>query len=224
MSEDIIRKHKNKLKSLEEKRVSWLNNWRKISDYIMPRRGVFSEEPNDGNLQTSKIWDSTATVAVERLASGIHSGLTSPTRPWFKLLLFPMELMDRQSSREWFEVAEQILYNAFAHSNFYDALHEAYVELVCFGSTCLLMEDINDGTLNFRVVPAGQYYLAESANGRINTLYRKFWMQLHQIVEQFGSSALPKRLNEMAKKDPYEWERIVHCIEPNLLYNKYNKK
>jgi hypothetical protein len=219
-----IKKHLMRLDSLEQDRMSWVSNWKNIAEYIIPRRGSFNNIPNNaGSSVGSKIWDSTATVAVERLASGIHSGLTSPTRPWFKLMLLPIERMDSQNAREWFESAEQVLYNAFAHSNFYDALHEAYVELTCFGSTCVLLEEGIDGRLNFRVVPAGQYYFAPGQDGRIDTMYRKFWLQVHQIVQQFGGS-IPKRISDKIDKDPYAWEQVVHCILPNTKYNPHDKR
>ncbi len=224
MSESMIKRHLTRLESLEQERLSWVGTWKNISEYIMPRRGVFTDQPNDGKPKGQKIWDSTATIAAERLASGIHGGLTSPTRPWFKMSILDTGMMDLESVRAWFDATERVLYNAFAHSNFYDAMHEAYVELACFGSTCVICEEAKDGRLNFRVVPAGQYSLAPSFDGRIDTMYRRFWLQVKQIAEQFGTRGLPARFQEKLEKHPYDWEQVVHCITPNENYNPHNKR
>jgi len=214
-----IRRHSDILMKLEQDRDSWLNVWKNISEYILPRRGSFDNKPNDGSQDNLKIWDSTATVAMERLASGIHGGLTSPSRKWFRLSLTDESLLERQAVRRWLDSTEKIMYNAFAHSNFYDAIHEADLELVAFGTTCLLEEMGSNNKIIFKVVPAGQYCLAPGLDGRIDILYRKFWMQLRQIVQEFGIKNLPVSYVDRLERYPYDWFSIVHYVGPNPKFN-----
>ena len=47
------------------------------------------------------IYDSTATRALRVLAAGIMSGMTSPSRPWFRLTVSDDKLMDRQAVKLW---------------------------------------------------------------------------------------------------------------------------
>lgn len=225
MAESIIKKHLLRLEGLLEERRSWEGTWKEIADYIMPRRGCFSDRPNDGSKKSDKIFDPTATIATERLASGIHGGLTSPTRPWFRMDILDTQMAGMEAVRGWFDAAEKVIYNALAHSNFYDSMHEVYTELAAFGQSVLMCEEGREGRINFRVVPAGQYVLAPSFDGEITTMYRKFAMQRQQLVEQFGTRGLPSRLNaEAIEKYPYEWEIVVHCVSPNRNYNPYAKR
>jgi len=214
-----IQKHTEILFKLENERESWLGTWKDISEYILPRRGSFFNKPNDGSQVNNKIWDATATVSMERLASGIHGGLTSPSRKWFRLSMADEKLLDIGVVRGWLEDVERIMYNTFANSNFYDAIHEADLELVAFGSTCLLEEEGKNGEIVFKVVPAGQYCFAPGLDGRIDIMYRKFYMQLRQISEEFGVKNLPASYISRLEKCPFDWFSVVHYVGPNPKFN-----
>ena len=74
----------------------WYPAWRDLSKYINPTKGFFYEQrPNVGyEIDHKTVLDGHATQAVDILASGMLSGLTSPSRPWFKLGLDDPDLME----------------------------------------------------------------------------------------------------------------------------------
>ncbi len=72
--------------SLWTERASFDTHWRELSQYILPRRSRFTTtDTNKGDKRNQSIIDSTATEAAGICAAGMHSGVTSPARPWFKL-------------------------------------------------------------------------------------------------------------------------------------------
>ena len=82
-------KHVNgRLLGLRANRYSWWAHARELADYLLPRRYKWLVTPNQmsrGSPVNQHILDSTGTLAARNLASGMMSGISSPTRPWFKL-------------------------------------------------------------------------------------------------------------------------------------------
>src|SRR4029077_16653632 len=88
-SEERLRAfQQGRLLGLRTNRYSWWTHARELADYLLPRRYKWLITPNQmarGSPINSHILDSTATLAARNLASGLMSGVSSPTRPWIKL-------------------------------------------------------------------------------------------------------------------------------------------
>ena len=91
--------------SLWSGRASFDSHWRELGDWMLPRRTRFwSADRNKGDKRNQNIIDSTARFAARTLQSGLHAGLTSPARPWFKLsthdpaLIRPMSALENVSA------------------------------------------------------------------------------------------------------------------------------
>src|ERR1700757_3015017 len=77
-----------RLIGLRVNRYSWWVHWRELADYLLPRRYKWLITPNQmarGSPINQHILDETATIYAYRLASGLVSGKSSPTSPWFRL-------------------------------------------------------------------------------------------------------------------------------------------
>src|SRR5689334_10987765 len=83
-----LRRHcEGRLIGLRVNRYSWWVHARELADYILPRRYKWLITPNQmnrGSPINQHILDSTGTLAARNLASGMMSGITSPTHPWFR--------------------------------------------------------------------------------------------------------------------------------------------
>ena len=92
-----------------------------------------------------KIVQNAAKMALRVLSAGLLTGLTSPSRPWFRLGLPNPELRDNVQVRAWLDEVERRMYMVFSESNAYPALHAIYQELGGFGTACALVsEDVED--------------------------------------------------------------------------------
>jgi hypothetical protein len=196
-----------------------MTHWRKLSQYILPRRGQFlatKKHPNRGGIMNENIVDSTATLAARTLASGMLSGLTSPSRPWFRLTVPDPQMADFRPVKLWLEVVERRMYEVFAKSNFYKALPQVYLELGVFGTGALMCEADYENVVHFRPFTIGSYMLANSSKLRTDTFYRELQMTAYQMVEMFGIDNVSH-----ACKTDYErgqgdnWYDVVHAIQPN---------
>ena len=74
-------KYTRRLGQLDLEREDFIKHWEDITDYILPRSGrYFLEDRNDGMRRNLKIYDSTATRALNVLAAGMMAGMSSPAR------------------------------------------------------------------------------------------------------------------------------------------------
>ena len=219
----IIRRYRK----LENDRSSWKSHWQELSDYLAPRRGRFLIEDSSntrGRKRNNKIIDSTGTQALRTMAAGMMSGMTSPARPWHRRgVSGDQDLMDRTDVKKWLSDVERIERNILNNSNFYNSMSTMYTELGSFGSAPMFREPNFEKVIRFRPYTAGEYILAEDAQGNVDTLGRYFTYTVSQIVEKFvvqpdGSldwsilSATTKKLWDSQNYDSLV--PIIHMIEP----------
>lgn len=208
-----------RFEAMKQEAQSWRAAWQELAKYISPTRGFFDGTPNSGTaLDHKTVVDGSPSRAARILASGMTSGLTSPSRPWFKLGLNDIELGEYMPVKMWLGGAQSRMMAAYSKSNIYGVLHSIYEEIGTFGTaSALILEDPLD-VIRGRNFTAGEYFLGSDASGRVNSFGREYWMTVGQIVEEFGIenvSSGTKNLFELGSVD--KWVKVRHLIEPNKL-------
>ncbi len=162
-------------------------HWQELADYYMPRRVRFhTSDRNRGDKRTYNIIDSTGRFAARTCSSGLHSGLTSPARPWMKLTTPDPDLANFAPVKEWLHIVTRRMLDLFATSNVYNVLPLVYLDMAIFGTAA--MGIIADAKDLFRCYsyPIGSFALALDSRGSVNTWAREYALTVRQIVEQFG--------------------------------------
>lgn len=213
-----------RISGMESERNSWLIHWRELADYILPRRyrWLLSANQSRGGQINNNIIDSTGTIAARTCASGMLAGVTSPTRPWFKLQLDGFTNADDNGPISvWLATCEARMRRVFSESNFYNSIGVLYHDLVVFGTgTLVLYEDYYDVIRCYNPC-AGEYFLANGARGTVSAggcFAREFAFSVSQIVDRFGLENCPvevKRLYEQKGKAHSVEFVIRHLVEPN---------
>ena len=203
---------------LVEERQSWKKDWRELSRYFLPRKCRFLEDgdrSNEGGLQRGSL-DSTGIYAMRDLAAGMHGGMTSPARPWFKLSLQNKEMEGSRDVRLWLDEVENRMRDILHRSNFYNAIHQQYEELATFGTACMFELPDELTGVRFHTLTAGEYVLDADEHGRVDTVFRTMDMTLRQLVRKFGLASLPEALRNMWESQ-INWNerfRVVHAVFP----------
>lgn len=217
-----LRQHlETRLALLRNWRLSWWQHWALLAEYILPRRYHWLIVPNTMNRGfaiNQHIVDPTGTQAMRLCASGMMSGLCSPSRPWFKFKVRGMSDLD-QDAKVWIDEVENRLYEVFAGSNFYDAKAQMFEDLVTFGTAPVLYYEDDTEVIRLQNPCAGEYFLAVGPSFRVESFYRLFVLTIIQIVEMFGFENCPPEIQSLwiEKGGALEVERIVaHAIEPNF--------
>ncbi len=203
-----------RLHALQEKREVWESHWQECADYVAPRKADVTKTRTDGDKRTELIFDGTAIHAAELLSASLHGMLTNPATPWFSLGFRNPDLNRDDEAREWVEGITEVMLGAFNRSNFSEAIHELYHDLVVFGTGVLFVEQDPEGGIRFATRHIGECYVSENGYGRVDTVYRKFAMPVRAAADRFGVENLPQTMLKKLERDPYEPATIVHAVMP----------
>lgn len=213
-------------RKLEDDRSSWRSQWQEITDYLLPRRGRYLIESQNtkGRKRNNKIVDNTAGQALRTLAAGMMSGLTSPTRPWFRLNTRDDRLMDEEGVKAYLGEVETVMRRVLAGSNFYNSASSLYTELGAFGTGVLYRRRHPQQVVHYRPLTAGEYVIAENEYNQVDTLGREFTMTVAQVVEQFvhdeqtgnmdWEKCSPQVKNLWNQKNYDQLINVIHMIQP----------
>jgi hypothetical protein len=216
---------------LDNERSTFTAHWRDLSDFVQPRRARFyTSDVNKGDRRNQKIIDSTATMALRTLRSGMVSGITSPARPWFRLTTPDPELAEFGAVKMWLHQVQRIMTTSMLKSNLYNTLPVVYGDLGLFGTAPMSVEESFTGDVfHTQSFPVGSYMIAKNDIGMVDTFVREFRMTVRQVVQKFGIneagneidwsniSSYVKNLWDINQTE--QWIEIVHTIMPNPEYD-----
>jgi hypothetical protein len=216
MSDLQIKQLNQRWQALVNERASWISHWEDISDYLLPRSGrFFNQRVNDGDKKHNHIYDNTGTKALRVLAAGMMSGMTSPSRPWFKLSVADNGLMQYEPVKIWLNGVTEQIQDVLARSNAYRVLHHIYEELGAFGTASAFIGHDYENVIHLHAFTAGEYVLAQNWRNEVETLYREFDATVSQLVREFGFDVLPARIQSQFQRGELETlHSIRHAIEP----------
>lgn len=205
------------LSSLETERSSFDPHWRELSDFVLPRSSRFLTTERNKSKRNTNIVDPTATLASRTLSSGMLSGITSPTRPWFTLGTPDPDMMEYGPVKFWLETVQNRMNDVMNKSNWYQSLPIVYGQLGTFGTTAMSLLEDDEDVIRTHPFPIGSYYLSNSDRLQVDTVYRKFSMTCRQIVQRFGLDNVSDSVKSAWESQQYEqWFDVVHVVEPNM--------
>lgn len=222
--------------TLELERGTFLMHWRELGRFILPRRPRFTiTDVNKGDRRNQDIIDSTATEAVSVLAAGMMSGMTSPARPWFRLITGYAELDESKPVQEYLYEVQRRMETAFLRSNLYNKLPNLYQDIAVFGTGAMAMLEDDETVFRFFDFPIGSYAIANDQKNRVRTFVRTFQFTVQQVVEQWGDinpktgkpswlEGRPCRLSENVRNlwmrgNRVAWIPLCHVVQENLSYD-----
>lgn len=201
---------------LEDIRQPWLRVCEDIVRFVNPHRGIFADTDYDQwHERDDDMLKMTPKRAVRTLAAGLQAGLTSPARPWFRLMVADPYLSEFPKARLWLDDVRDRMMTVFHKSNFYNALHSVYAELGSFGTGPLLIDPDFDKVIRCRSFTFGEYVLNTNGKLEVDTFGRHIRMGALSLVKTFGEDALPLAVRRAANDKPFSKFSVYHFIEPN---------
>jgi hypothetical protein len=214
MADQIANQLLKRLGSLEDQRKVWESHWQEIADYVVPRKADITKNRTAGDKRTELVFDGTAIHAAELLSASLHGMLTNSSVRWFSLRFRNKDLDMVDEAKEWLESVEDVMYQAFARSNFQEQVHELYHDLICFGTGVMFVERDALQNIRFQTRHCSEVFLTEDGNGRVDTVFRKFKMPARAAAQRFGIESDTMKLGKKAKSDPYDMVTLVHAVYP----------
>ena len=95
-------------------------------------------------------------------------------------------------------------------------IHEYYLSLCSIGTACMFVgEPSTREGISFRAIHIDEIFIAENADGIIDTVFRSFKMTVRQIVQKWGEKSLSLRIKRMYEKQELDKEiELLHCVYP----------
>ena len=189
---------------MKNERSEWESEWRDLSKYLLPGRGVYQtlSKPRKRKLSNPAVVNPAGEDALTIMVGGLHSRLTSPSLPWFTIASLDMRLKKMEMLTAYFQQCTKILHGYFHSGNFYSIADGIYTESIGFGTGCVFVGDNTESLGNpfvFELLTAGEYYFTVGADGLVNQFIRivfKSARQLHEMFPNKVSASSMNRLND----------------------------
>jgi|TARA_R100001443_G_scaffold29965_2_gene43403 hypothetical protein len=215
---------KKRMSTMEGERQTWEDHWQTILDYVMPRKADITFVRSQGEARTEVLFDSTAITANNLLAASLHGTLTSPSLQWFHLKLREDSLNRDRDVQLWLEDSAQKMYDLFNETNFNTEVHELYLDLCSIGTGAIFVEEGKKGfdidAIHFNTLHISEFYIRESINGKVDTLYRRYKLTARQAIQEFGEDNLGEKVLEAVEKKPDKEFFFIHAVEPTEDYER----
>lgn len=207
---------------MESKRATWDSIWEDVRHLVDPSArnittGGYSQEDTPDRYDIARLVDTTLCQSVQITANGQLSHVTPVGEQWFAFDT-PAHVRD-ETFAAWCSEATEIAQREIARSNFYDVVHEDYLTRTAYGIGCLFSTWSDKlGTLLFKEIPVGTYCVEEDDEGRVDTVFRRFYLTPRQAIMHFDKDMLPAQIirdaDHPAKQDnPVPF---LHAVYPNL--------
>lgn len=205
---------------MQSARGTWENHWEDLRRLVRVNTNSMYGNDTPGDRRTEDIFDGTAPWALEQLAAGLNSFLTSPTDRWLSLGVWGIDdgrMGLDDESLLWLEQVSDVIFQEYANPmvNLNPSLNENYMDLGGLGTTVLYQDySWDDGCVFFKPFPLADCYIKENARGRVDTLYRKCVMTVRQIMQEFTkpTDAIPAKVSQEPNQE--REFTVIHAVFP----------
>ena len=209
------------ISQLRTDRYPFWSLWRDLANYLLPKRYVWLLSDTERRVRQARnpyILDSTGTRAARVLASGMMNGITSPSRPWFKLRV-PGFDDEGGPVTQWADDSARRMMRVMGESNFYNSMALVYLDLSVFGTAASLIYEDDEKVIRCFNPALGEFYLGQNHYLQVNMFAREFGQTASQIVDWFGiencSDQVKSFYNSTVSSQRLSPVYVNHLIEPN---------
>ena len=213
-------------KKCKSDRVNWDSHWQDVADYVLPTRDFQTKQRTKGSQRRGTIYNTTAPEAAVQLAAALEGMLFNTGIRWFELTTEDEGLNKLHDIREWLYDSTNRMLAYFDNSSTHFSLsgHEVALDLVCFGTGVILIQDSLDG-LKFQARDLSGIYLKSSDEGDIIDVYREFKMPAWEVAETFGVENCSEDCQKLVE-DPDKRDKeltILHHVYKRMEHDQYRK-
>jgi hypothetical protein len=191
-------------------------DYEEIERLCLPARSRFMSSSALKRMSNTAKQDTAGIIAGRTLVHGMATGLSSPSRPWFKLTTGDQDLDAYDPVKLWLFDTEQKIYGHFASTNYYDSAKVAYSELAHMGFAVTLGVEHSTYGAVYHAFDHGEVWIAEDDGLRVTTLFYKPAYTVDQMVRKFPWAKLSQPVRDAYDKgDVQKMVEVMCVIEKN---------
>ena len=202
-------------KSAKNKRSNWEWQWQDVLKFLVPQKAFVTRQRSVlGEQLDTQIYDTTARIANQTMASGFQGNLTNPATRWFSLRIQKQELNEPKEVKLWLSEVQNTMFDVFAGSNFDEQIHECYSDLGSAGTSILFEVEDPISVVRFRCMHVSEVAIGEDHNERVVETYRQYSLTAMQAFTKWGDKA-PKIVHDKILKKQFDDPiMFLHAIFP----------
>lgn len=206
---------------LASARVVFESTWQAISDDLLGRRDFLTKR-TPGERRDTRLYDGIGMQSADTFASSLQGLMVDPSSRWFDLRAQDDDLNEQDDVKRWLEHVAQRMFDVFSipRSGHALAVTEMLLDLGAFGSGAMFVGDVPGKGVIFQARALSELFVAEGADARVDTIFRKYSMTARQAVQEFGDDAGPKVKKAVADGRPEEMFEFVHALYPRDEYSQ----
>jgi hypothetical protein len=213
--EDVL----SRFRAAQSRRRPWESLWQDCYSYALPQRGSgFGSQFDPARRHAERLFDGTATDAVEQLSASLLSQLTPPWSQWFGLVPgYDIAAPERVLVSEELDHTTETMQGHFDRSNFAVEIHQAFLDLTTIGSATLLLEEAPLGASSaFRLtaVPMSEMYFEAGPDDQILGQFRSRSLPLGTLRALFPDAHIAEEKSNQSSGD-YQSLPILEAVLPN---------
>ena len=173
-------------------REPWMQRWDDARRYTVP----------SSNTESANLFDGTASDAVDNLAASIYTLMTPPESLWINLVRESDLSPDP-------EIATRALRAHLNDSNFYTTVHQCYLDLCIYGTTCLFMAENPVGcasAFSFTAIPMTDIAILP------NAIFHTTTMTIADVVNTYPQWTPTNDLRKKLESDPNTPVRLIQSL------------
>lgn len=199
---------------MDTEAVNWKTHWQDCYENIVPRKEDVIATRAPGDKRNNELYDTTAILSNEMLASALHGMLTNPETKFFELTFADPSLDEDEAVKEWAQDCASRMFRVLNNTNFQTEIYEIYIDLGAIGTACLYMGEHDENVVHFSARSMKEVRVDENNLGLIDVVYRLFKWRADQIVREFGEDNCPYNVLVAAEKASQDKFEILHAVEP----------
>ena len=216
------------LGDLEGRRQNWDSHWQEIAERIWPAADEFLTSRSVGEKRSTKIFDSTAALALEKFSAAMESLLTPRAHKWHQLQSTDPGANQDPQVKLWFEQVTKVMFQArnAPRAGYYTQMHEGYKSLGAFGNSCLFVDEPKEGRgISYVQCHVGSVYIEINPKRQVDTIFRKYKMSAKAAEQEWGKKNLPEKVARALEQPHtiYKEFDFVHAVTPNRDYDPERK-
>lgn len=217
MNNDDAKQFCERLSQMRSERSTFDQHWEEVSERVWPAMvGSFNAGVNNnGDKNTVKIYDSSASLALIRFSAVLQSMLNPSNQKWHSLRPTNTDLLKDRETAMWYDEVRDILFKRRYNplSNFATASRKIFKSEGAYGNGCLFCE-FKGGLMRYQTFPLSKCYIMEDIFGNVSGVFRVFEWSLQKIKDRFGDDVMPTKWQEELKKNPKAEKEILHVCVP----------
>lgn len=225
MTDKTVQWHIQRLGTFRSRRGNFERQWDEASMRLVPAhvnsffQGGMGIAHAPGEKKTDAMFDATAALALQRFSSVIESLSTPQNSRWHRLVPGEPELRKNRRIRLFLDELNARLFRQRyrPQANFVGQAQKTYLGYGAYGNGILFIDSPEDRVgLRYKNLHLGECYIAENHEGRVDTLYRSYFLTPRQIIQKWGESNVPESINKLAKNSNTAETRLelLHVIIP----------